>query len=177
MLSQLAYNNHLKPQTHNSLNCTNSFTRIIYALYRLKTSPYFHEENVSPMLTYMYMSWTVAWFHSIIFILIPSTMKDLGFKQLKLLPKIMNGMSYWCDCPVCWHSTETWILSRLSVLEAPPSYAPTQPSTTSQTQIKLASFLFQVNQLRFSFFKYCSTYMNYYIMCSASCYVNFNIYS
>lgn len=54
--SQLAYNNHLKPQTNNSLNCTNSFTRIIYALYRLKTSPYFQEENISPMLTYMYMS-------------------------------------------------------------------------------------------------------------------------
>lgn len=123
------------------------------------------------------LSWTAARFHFIIFILIPSTMNDLGFKQLKLLPKIMNGMSYWCDCPVCWHSTETWILSRLSVLEAPPSYAPTQPSTTSQTQIKLASFLFQVNQLRFSFFKYCRTYTNYYIMCSASCYVNFNIYS
>lgn len=102
-------------------------------------------------------------------------MIDLGFKQLKILPKIINRLSYWCDCPVCWHSTETWILSRLSVLEAPPSYAPTQPSTTSQTQIKVNSPFIQSQSFQI-FLKSCSTYMNHYTMCSVSCYVNFNIY-
>lgn len=83
-------------------------------------------------------------------------------------------MSYWCECPVCWHSTETWILSRLSVLEAPPSCALTQPSTMSQTQIQVNK-LFIPSQPFQIFFKYCSTYMNGYIKCSDSCCVNLKI--